>query len=330
MKHCYYLSFVMLIGCASGHPPVTYPDQVFSDVPVAEDMAAQTAESKKIIEANGSKLETGLTGAFAKAKLPGVVWAIVDREGVVLQGAYGVKDFKSGQKVNPETLFRIGSITKTITSMALLRQRDERRLSLDDPIVQYIPEAATIVYPTKDSPLITIRHLVTHTSGLPENGKLIFWEEGPEVTKADILGAITGVQLQFAPGTGVQYSNLGMALTGMIVESISGIPYREYVKKHIFDPLGMSDVGWNESDLEPGRIARGHAVVAGKVDEWQQSDPWKLGSAECMGGLWATIGDMAKFVSYQLSAWPPRNDSFDSIIRRANRSFSGGRPSALS
>jgi CubicO group peptidase (beta-lactamase class C family) len=199
--------------------------------------------------------------------------------------------------VTPSSVFRIGSITKVVTGLALLSLRDAGALSLDDAIDRFLPEGRGLFR----TPL-TIRHLVTHTSGLPRAVPSGRSDEG------SLLAKLKWVQLGFAPGTKSSYSNLAMALAGPIIARASHSPFRAYVGDHVLAPLGMTSTKWEASDYDVRQIAHGHAVVH-RPDGSTSTHPvgleseWQMGAAEAMGGLYSTAEDMAKLVRFELAAW---------------------------
>lgn len=240
--------------------------------------------------------------------------------GVVLGGrlafseGFGART-DAGGAVSAETVFRIGSITKVFTGMALLALRDEGRIGLDDPVTRYVPELEGAVYPTEDSPVITLRNLVTHTSGLPRLGAL-HYADAHGVTEGELVAAARQAVLEFAPGTDARYSNLAMALGGLVVSRASGEPLRDFISRRILAPLGMRQTFWDEAAVPADRLAEGHAKVSGR---YAPAGPhWRLGAAEGMGGLYSSVADLARFASYEMTAWPARSDRDPGPIRRSS------------
>lgn len=259
-------------------------------------------------------LERFLTLRMARAELPGLAVGVVVGGELVWTFTAGVQDPESGIPVDEHTVFRVGSVTKTFTGATLLQLRDAGTLDLDDPVVEAVPELASVVAPTADSPPITYRHLVTHTSGLPRVGDLDYFSRPDEpVTEADLLAALDGVQLEFAPGTRTRYSNLAAALAGLAVARLTGHPYRDQVDEQLLRPLGMEATVWDPEDVPAGRLATGHPA-----EESAQGHHWRMGAAEAMGGLYSSVSDMARYTAFQMAAWPPRDDPDDGVVRRAS------------
>jgi CubicO group peptidase (beta-lactamase class C family) len=195
-------------------------------------------------------------------------------------------------------------VTKTFTGLLLLVLRDEGKLSLDDPLTKWLPEAKGVIAPTSDSPPITLRNLVTHTSGIPRVGP-IDYGDGHEVTEAEVLGALKGLHLEFAPGSRISYSNLAMGLAGIVIKRAAKQPYRDALRAKVLAPLGIHGA-WAKADVQEGKLA----PSPGKVE-------WKLGPEESAGGLYLSLDELAKYVRLQLSAWPPRDGPESKVARRS-------------
>ena len=163
---------------------------------------------------------------FAKTgHVPGAAWGIVIDGQLAHSGVFGVREIVTNAPVDADTVFRIASMTKSFTAMAILKLRDEGKLSLDDPAERYVPELKSLRYPTSDSPRITIRHLLTHSEGFPEDNpwgdqQLSESEEGLSRMLRD------GIPFSNPPGVAYEYSNYGFAILGRIVSRVSGKPYQ--------------------------------------------------------------------------------------------------------
>ena len=145
----------------------TVPPPVFADPERKQKLAAAFPEIEKLFKASAERM-------------PGAVMGIIVDGELVWVKTAGVREASptaaEANKVTPETVFRIASMTKSFTAMAILKLRDEGKLSLDDPAARYVPELANLSYPTSDSPVITIRHLLTHSEGFPEDNP---WGRSP-------------------------------------------------------------------------------------------------------------------------------------------------------
>jgi len=255
---------------------------------------------------------------FARAHeqmgVPGSAWGVVIDGELVLAKAYGVRDAKSKDPVTMATAFRIASMTKSFTAAAVLKLRDEGKLSLEDPVEKYIPEFKNYGYPTSDSAPIRVRQLLSHGAGFPEDNP---WGDRqlaiPDATLKQ--WAKDGIPFSTTPDTAFEYSNYGFALAGQVIQKASGVPYREYIESRILKPLGMT-----ASSLEPNNIsanlrATGHGRQG---DGFFEIPSLAHGSFGAMGGLVTTVPDLAKWVTYQLSAFPPRDGDDSGPIRRSS------------
>lgn len=229
---------------------------------------------------------------------PAMAGGVVLKDRLVGACGWGYRHKYRGGKVNADTVFRIASITKTFSGLALLQLRDAGKLTLDDPLTKHLPEADSFVYPSTDTPPITLRHLVTHTSGIPRNATA-------GLSEAALLRSLKGLRLDHTPGEHTAYSNLAMGLAGPIVHRVSGQTFREYMQSSVFSPLGMTSCAWEARDVDAKRLACGNEKKKDgeKEGEIEPVDTeWRMGAAESFGGLYASVNDMAKMVSLQLAA----------------------------
>jgi len=267
-------------------------------------------QRKEKILAAVPQLEHHFAELATKAKYPGLVAGLVVDGEMVWWKGYGVRDVDSKQPVDADTVFRLASLTKSFTGMALLQLRDEGKLSLDDPAQKYLPELAGLVYPTRDAPPITLRMLLTHLGGLPHDPPV---PEFADRTPSDeeILKSLQGLRLDATPNVEPAYSNLGFQLAGMVVARVSGMPYRDYLVSHVLRPLGMTSTGF---DPDESRVASGYLW-----DRENLTHPKRIPlGANPAGGLFSTVRDLARYAAFQVSAWPPRDDPDDGPLRRSS------------
>ncbi len=246
--------------------------------------------------------------------IPGLVFGIViDGETALVKGL-GVRDREFNDPATPDTVFRIASMTKSFTAMAILKLRDEGRLSLDDPASRWIPQFSTLRYPTKDSPQITIRDLLTHGAGFPEDNP---WGDRQLATGEPTLSRWLEAGLPFStpPDTAFEYSNYGFALLGRIVSKASGVPYRDYIEKNILAPLGMKS-----STLDPDSVPRAVRATGYRKsgDTYMPEPSLPHGAFGAMGGLLTSGRDLGRYVAFLLSAFPPRDEDERGPVRRSS------------
>ena len=246
--------------------------------------------------------------------VPGAAWGIVIDGELAHSGAAGVRDVGSKTPVDADTVFRIASMTKSFTALSILNLRDEGKLTLDDPAERYVPELKTLRYPTSDSPRLTIRHLLTHSAGFPEDNP--WGDQQLSETEESLTRMLReGIPFSTAPGTAYEYSNYGFAILGRIVSTVSRQTYDDYVTKNILQPLGMTS-----TTLHADRVARGRLAIGYRWEDerWKEEPALPHGSFGAMGGMLTTIRDLSRYVSMYLDAWPARDGAETSPVRRAS------------
>jgi CubicO group peptidase (beta-lactamase class C family) len=245
--------------------------------------------------------------------LPGVAYGIVVDEQLVLDSAVGWINVEKQIPASTRSAFRIASMTKSFTAMAILKLRDEGKLSLEDPVEKIIPEMADLEYLTSDSPKIDIQNLLTMTAGFPEDNP---WGDRQLDEPDQMLMELVkeGISLSNPPSYSYEYSNTGYALLGKIISTVSGMPYQEYITENILRPLGMTHTYWEYEDVPDEQLAIGYRW---EDENWVKEPMLHDGSYGAMGGLITTIEDFSKYVSFHLSAWPPRSAADKGPIKRS-------------
>jgi CubicO group peptidase (beta-lactamase class C family) len=246
--------------------------------------------------------------------VPGAAWGIVIDGGLAHSGAAGIRDISSKTPVDADTVFRIASMTKSFTALAILKLRDEGKLSLDDPAERYVPQLKGLRYPTTDSPRLTVRHLLTHSAGFPEDNP---WgdQQLSETEESFTRMLSEGIPFSTAPGTAYEYSNYGFAILGRIVAAVSRQTYDEYVTTNILRPLGMTSTTLHANRVTKGRLAIGYRW---EDERWKEEPALPHGSFGAMGGMLTTIRDLSRYVSMYLDASPARDGAETGPVRRAS------------
>ncbi len=208
----------------------------------------------------------------------------------VLTKAYGMADLEHDVKITGETIFEAGSVAKQFTAAAVLLLAREGKLSLDDPARKYIPEL-----PDYGQPL-TIRHMLNHTSGLRDWGSVAGIAGWPRMTRvhthAHVLDIVSRQRaLNFAPGTRYSYSNTGYNLAAIIVSRVSGMPFAEFTRQHLFEPLGMTRTSWRD---DYGRIVKSRAISYDE-DRGTFRTLMPFENVHGNGGLLTTVSDLLKW-----------------------------------
>jgi CubicO group peptidase (beta-lactamase class C family) len=242
-------------------------------------------------------LSAWIEAQMAYAEQPGLSVGIVHDQELVWARGFGWADMERQEPADPHTLYRIASITKLFTATALLQLRDAGRLQLDDPLQKYLPwftlrESEHSHYP------VTIRHLITHTSGLPREAAFPYWTDSHFPTAGEIQERLPSQQAIFPPETKLKYSNLALALAGEVVTAVSGIPYADYVQSHILDPLGMQQtLIASPEDGRPG-VATGYSrrLPYHGRERSPHTDAQGLMSAFNMS---SSVQDLARFMMLQ-------------------------------
>ena len=278
----------------------TVPPPRFADADRAQKLAAAFPE-----------IEKTFTAFVERQHIPGAAMGIIIDGKLVWVKTTGLRDVDAKAPATRDTVWRIASMTKSFTAMSILKLRDEGKLSLDDPASKYVPELAKLTYPTADSPAITIRHLLTHSEGFPEDNP---WGDRQLAQTSATMSQWMrgGIPFSTSPGTGYEYSNYGFAILGQIVERVAKKPYADFVRDNILLPLGMQSTGYA---IPAQNAAKGYRWD-GKT--WIEVPALPHGAFGAMGGLWTTPDDLAKYVTFMMSAFPPRDDPETGPIRRSS------------
>lgn len=248
---------------------------------------------------------------IAERHLPSLAVAVVFADAPPHFAVAGVSDRKTKAQADRNTVYRVGSITKTFTASLAMQLRDEGKLGLDERLDGVLPEIGKVTLSPSDAKPLTLRALLTHSSGLPRLGAFDYTRQDKEPSEAEVLGALD-VRVVEPPGTRYLYSNFGVATAGLALARVGKKPYRELVAERLLVPLGMSRSGFEPT--MPG-VATGYA----KNDTDVPEPAWRLGASEAAGGLYASLDDIAKWVSFHLDAWPPRDGESTSPLARATR-----------
>jgi CubicO group peptidase (beta-lactamase class C family) len=265
-----------------------------------------------------SQLIPALDGHFQKfmqdAHVPGLAYGIVRGGKVEHIGVMGEQDLDARRKVNADTLFRIASMSKAFTALAVLKLRDDGKLTLDALAETYVPEMRGWKYPTSDSPRIRVRDLLSHTGGFVTDDP---WGDRQQVLpEQDFTRMIqSGVPFTRAPGMVYEYSNFGYALLGRIVTNVSGKPFKDYIEQGIMRPLGMNDTGY---DIHASPLPRRAIGYRWENEAFAREPDMIHGSFGAMGGVQTSANDYAKWVAFLLSAWPPRDGAETGPAKRAS------------
>ncbi len=291
---------------AAAAPPVSEAKLVVADR--EPRFSFRDPDRRKKLEAAFLAVEKRIEQEMKNQGLPGLAFGIVIDGELAYSKGFGITSPDSKQAPDADTVYRIGSITKSFTALTVLALRDDGVLQLDDPLQKWIPQAAQLVYPTQDAQPITLRQLANHTSGLPRMGTFEP-ENGP--SEAVVVDSLAKLPLESTPGTRWNYSNLGFGLLGIVISHATKQRFEDVSAARIFKPLGMTSTSW-----DPPADKLAPAFELGPKGP-QPKTPARLGAIGGAGAIYSTVRDMAKYVAFQLSAYPPRSAEDRGPIRRA-------------
>ncbi|MEE9162558.1 MAG: serine hydrolase domain-containing protein [Candidatus Neomarinimicrobiota bacterium] len=235
-------------------------------------------------------------------RIPGLAIGIVYDQELIWAKGYGISDHEASTPVTPQTIFRIGSVTKLFTATAVMQLRDAGKLQLDDPLTDHLPWF-DIQGSFEDAGPITIRHLLTHTSGLPREAPFPYWTDH-EFPDLDALKAsVPSQSMLFPPGEKYQYSNLGMGLLGHVVAAVSGLSYDQYVRTRIFEPLEMEHSTVVLSEDHRAALSREYGLFL-PDDSRRELTYYDAGALRAMGNITSTVEDLARFAALQFRQGP--------------------------
>ena len=252
---------------------------------------------------------------ITREHVPGAAWGIVIDGELAHVGVSGYRELASRVPVDADSVFRIASMTKSFTAMAILKLRDEGKLALDDPAERYVPELQELRYPTTDSPRITIRHLLSHAEGFPEDNP---WGDQQLAATDEEMSKMlrAGIPFSNAPGHRVRILQLRLchSRTNRLrcrEDALSRLHrgHHSAAARHGFDnaraPVRAGEPAGARLSLG-GRAVEGRAAAAATA----HSVP--------MGGMLTSIRDLGRYVAAFVSAWPPRDDPETAPIKRSS------------
>lgn len=224
-----------------------------------------------------------------KEPLPGLVYGVIHDGELVHSAGLGVVRLGDSQTPDADSVFRIASMTKSFTAATLLQLRDDGQLGLDDPVVTYVPELTGGAADTR----VTLRSLLTMTSGLPTDDPWGDRQQSLDQASFDAFLATSPWQ-SWQPGEAFEYSNLGYALLGRVVEVVTGRAYRDVVGERLLGPLGMTATGFDPAAVPEARRVCGYVW---REDAWHEEPPAGYGAFAAMGGAVSSVRDLATWVA---------------------------------
>jgi CubicO group peptidase (beta-lactamase class C family) len=258
MRHlCLFVCFIGVTPCGFSYA-------------LAAPFQARTPAKQAALAPSHSTAVDRLFDSFADRKHPGLAIGVMRDGKPVLMKGYRMADIQQAIPITSSTIFRIGSVTKSFTAIAILQLVERGKLSLDDPVANYLPD-----FPRGDQ--IRIRNLLSHTAGVPD---FVSYQQAKKMP------------LEFQPGTRINYSNTGFNMLGMILEKVSGQKYEDYLRHNIFQPAEMVHSGYDRTVDLPGR-ARGYLLD--EKGAYNPIPPGDAAGAFAAGGLYSNIEDLLRW-----------------------------------
>ncbi len=304
----------LVLSCSSPPPGESSGNEIRKFSEAYKPPVFNETDRLAVLQSTFSVVEKIFKTYAEENHFPAIAYGIVADGQLVLKGATGFVNLNKKTPATSKSMFRIASMTKSFTAMAIVKLRDEGSLNFTDPVSKYIGEMREITYLTEDSPEITIHNLLTMTAGFPEDNP---WGDRQLADRPEDLKQFIREGLSFSnvPSREFEYSNMGYAMLGMIVSKVSGMPYQQYISNNILKPLGMNDTKWEYSEVDPELLALGYRWEDG---QWKEEPLLHDGIYGAMGGLITSIEDFSKYVNLHLSAWPPRNGPETGPVKRSS------------
>ena len=244
--------------------------------------------------------EAWLDAKMDYEKIPGMSVGLIHDQDLVWAKGYGLAHREEGVAATPSTMYSVCSISKLFTSIGVMQQRDEGNLRLDDPVSDRLPWY-DLEQAFGDGPTVSVEGILTHSSGLPRESAHPYWT-GPEFpfpSRDEIIEGLADQETLYPADRYFQYSNLGMALAGQLVEQASGMDFDTYVRSRILDPLGMSDTYTDIPEEHRGdRFATGYTRM-GRDGQRAEATFFQAHGIAPAAGFSSTVEDLARFASWQ-------------------------------
>ncbi|MDQ6787719.1 MAG: serine hydrolase [Acidobacteriota bacterium] len=269
---------------------------------------ANNLASQQKYRATIEMLDAFIRREMADKELPGVSIALVEDRQIVWQQGYGFSDPKAKTPITADTVFRVGSVSKLFTDIAVMQQVERGKIDLDAPVTKYLPD-----FQPRNSfgKPITLRQLMSHRSGLVREPPTGSYFDSSNPTLGETIKSLNQTALVYAPETRTKYSNAGIATVGYVLEKTQKQPFADYLKRSLLEPLGMKQSGFKPTAEITKNLARAQMwTVFGKTFD---APVFELGIAPA-GSMYTTTGDLARFASALFAA---DNNLPGSILKKA-------------
>ncbi len=275
---------------------------------IANQGSANSFASQQKYRATIAMLDAFVRREMADKELPGIALALVDDQQIVWQQGYGFSDPQAKTSITANTIFRVGSVSKLFTDIAVMRLVEQGKLDLDAPVTNYLPD-----FKPRNSfgKPITLRQLMSHRAGLVREPPVGSYFDSSNPTLRESVTSLNQTALVYAPETSTKYSNAGIATVGYVLEKTQKQPFADYLKRTLLEPLGMKQSDFKPTAEITKKLARARMwTVFGKTFD---APVFELGIAPA-GSMYTTTGDLARFASALFAA---NNNLPGAILKKA-------------
>ena len=266
-------ALIVAFACADSEPPMggRAPDAAYADV--------------------AQRLSEFVRHELADKGIPAISVALVDDQDMVWAAGFGMQDPATGVPATERTVYRVGSVSKLFTDIAIMQLVERGELDLDAPVTTYLPDF------TPENPFgtpITLRQLTSHRSGLVREPPVGHYFDPTEPSLAQTVASLSSTRLVYPPTERIKYSNAAIATVGYVLEVTQGVPFAAYVAEHVLEPLGMTASSFTPEPDVVAELAK--AYMWGKDGREFAAPTFQLGMAPA-GSMYAPVGDLARFMS---------------------------------
>ena len=259
-------------------------------------------EEKAITERLDEELASIIQRDMSRFNLPGLSIAVICDGKIIWAKGFGCADREKKIPATPETVYRVGSLSKLFNATGVMLMREEQRLSLDEDIKKYLPEA-NFVNPFDDKTAkITLRHILSHRAGTIRECSLGHYFDDSEPSPKETAFSLFGTTLIYPPGAKTKYSNSAVGVSGYILEKTVGMEYSDFQKDFILQPLGMNSSSFVKEESFKEKLAKGYMRNL-DGDQWEAPD-FRFGYISA-GNLYSSVTDMAKFITLMCNQGRP-------------------------
>jgi CubicO group peptidase (beta-lactamase class C family) len=286
---------------------------------IGQPAAPPVAPTPRPVEQLGPLYDAYMKGQVEAHNFSGAV--LVAKAGAVaFRGAYGAADAATGAQVTPATRFRIGSVTKPFTAVAVMLLAERGKLAVTDPVCKFVEPCPAAWAP------VTVHHLLSHTSGIRSFTALDDYEKtmASATSPAETAARVKDLPLEFAPGTQYKYSNTGYVLLGTVIEKASGQSYPAFLKANVLDPLGMKDTGVETGDAVPGLAVGYTRAQAADPASLKPAQPIHMSVPFAAGAMYSTVGDLLKLDRAVASRALLKKDSWEKLLTPVQGNYGYG------